>query len=347
MSPDRFVSSYAVLDLDDERWVAFAEGRGESPLQYPSWARLLADAYGFRAFAFALSDPGGGIEAGLPVLRLGGRLRPRWSSLPFTDSCPPLGSAETMDALRHALEIVRAEQHLRQIEVRGELVGGEACSRAIGVTHELRLEPDAESVFRRLDKKRVQSSIRKAERLGVVVRRATSAADLTESFYRLHALTRRRLGVPVQPRRFFALLWERMLEPGLGELLLAERERQILAGAVFLHSRNRTVYKYSASDPASWPYCPNHAILWRAIESSARADREVFDFARSDFGDRGLRAFKSGWGTEERPLVYTAIGGRAPTASLGRSAAAARGIIRRSPVWVSELLGRALYKYAA
>jgi hypothetical protein len=116
---------------------------------------------------------------------------------------------------------------------------------------------------------------------------------------------------------------------------------------VFLHSRTRTVYKYSASDPASWPSCPNHAILWRAIESSARAHREVFDFARSDFGDHGLRAFKSGWGAEERPLVYTTIGGGAPKASLGRSAAAARGIIRHSPVWVSELLGRALYKYAA
>lgn len=336
-----------LLDLDDRRWIEFVDTYAETPLQHPVWARLLADMYGRQAFAFTIQDQEGDIRAGLPILQLGSRVRPRWASLPFTDSCPPLGPGGAMEPLRQALEEQRRERHLRQIEVRGALEGGEACSRAIAVTHELALEPDAEAVFRTFHKGQVQRQIRRAERLGVTVRRATSRADLDEDYYRLHSATRRRLGVPAQPRRFFTLLWERLLERGLGELLLAEHDGRVVAGAVFLHHAGRTVYKYGASDPAFWRLNPNHAIFWRAIESSIEAHRRVFDFGRSGLDDHGLRAFKAGWGTEERPLVYTTFGGGPPQAALGRSAKAARGIIRRSPVWVTQALGRALYRFAA
>jgi hypothetical protein len=66
--------------------------------------------------------------------------------------------------------------------------------------------------------------------------------------------------VPVQPRRFFELLWRLVLEPGLGFLLLAHAGARPVAGAVFLRGSRCLTYKYGASDASAWPLRPNHAV---------------------------------------------------------------------------------------
>ena len=75
--------------------------------------------------------------------------------------------------------------------------------------------------------------------------RGESAADV-ETFYRLHLQTRRRLGVPVQPRRFFALLLERVIRTGLGFVLTAHRDNVPVAGALFCAWNGTVMCKYSA-----------------------------------------------------------------------------------------------------
>src|SRR6266851_3310277 len=79
-----------VLDIDDRRWSSFMHAWPDaSPFHHPRWARLLADCYGYRPLALALTDRAGRVAAGLPVLDVGSRFgRRRWVSLPFTDSCP-------------------------------------------------------------------------------------------------------------------------------------------------------------------------------------------------------------------------------------------------------------------
>ena len=72
-------------------------------------------------------------------------------------------------------------------------------------------------------------------------------------------------------------------------------------------------------------------------------------FGRSDADNQGLRAFKSGWGAEEKPLVYATIGGEKRRSlphvpGLGRAVEFA---IRSSPPIVCRTLGEALYRFAA
>ena len=120
----------------------------------------------------------------------------------------------------------------------------------MGVLHELALGPDSDEVYRRFDKSRVQGSIRRAQRDGVTVRAADCEDDVSGTYYDLHVRTRRRLGVPAQPRRFFRLLWERVIETGLGFVLLAHVGTSAVAGAVFLHWNGHLIYKFAASDEA-------------------------------------------------------------------------------------------------
>jgi CelD/BcsL family acetyltransferase involved in cellulose biosynthesis len=334
------------LDLDDPGWWAFVRSRPEAgPFHHPEWARLLADCYGYRGFALALVR-GNAIEAGLPLLDVRRPSRRHdWISLPYTDACVPLGDEHEVRDLLPRIERSASESGVRRFEVRESLAQGERGQTAY--SHLLRLDADLDTVFKRFAKKQVQQPIRKAESQGTLqIRRAQNAADLVETFYGLHLQTRRRLGVPVQPRRFFRLVWERLLERDLGYVLLAYAGDEPVAGAVFLSWNGAVTYKYSASDPDWWRARPNNLLLWNAIRIAVDAGARSFDFGRTDAGNDGLRKFKRGWGTEERELAYTCLLGT-PSAAADDASGLASPLIRRSPALVCRLAGELLYRYAA
>jgi CelD/BcsL family acetyltransferase involved in cellulose biosynthesis len=339
-----------LLDLECPEWAEFALEHPETTgFHDPRWAIFLADCYGFRAFAFVMRDQERGIRAGLPVVEVRMPLkRPKWVSLPFTDRCTPLLSAPgDGPMLVTALEGFAAEAGIARTEIRAEVVPAGHVAEA--VTHTLSLQRDPSAVFAGFHRSQVQRNVRRAEREGVSVRRADSIGDLTETFYDLHVATRRRLGVPVQRKRFFRMLWRDVLEPGAGYALLATKGTAAIAGAVFLTSRHVTTYKFGASDARALSARPNHAVFWEAIRAACEAGHSVFDFGRTDLEDTGLRAFKSGWGAEEEALVYSVLGEptRLTTQSPRTWAHLLRPVIRRSPTWVCRSLGAGLYRYTA
>jgi CelD/BcsL family acetyltransferase involved in cellulose biosynthesis len=345
----RPVTELVRLNIDDPGWHAFVERcQGASAFHHPAWAGLLADSYGFRAFILALRQASG-IVAGLPVIEVRTALgRRRWISLPFTDHCPPLAAdADTVSRLAGELDIARRSANVSSFEIRATLPSRAAQAEAVAVSHALTLRSDSEAVLQTFNRSQVRRSILKAASGPVEVRSAESRTDLTKIFYELHLATRRRLGVPVQPRRFFELLWDRMIEPRRGRLLLAHVHGAPVAGGVFLEFGATVTYKFGASDPASWKYRPNHALFWTAIRDACVEGRATFDFGRTDFSNEGLRAFKNGWGTTEAPLVYSGFADHRIKFTAGTAARALSPVIRRSPVVVCRAVGELLYKYAA
>ncbi len=127
----------------------------------------------------------------------------------------------------------------------------------------------------------------------------------------------------MQPRRFFELIWSRLVEPGRAHVLLADGPPPCRSRRAVPVGGGTTIYKFGASDADSWPLRPNHLIFWSAIQQACGREDRRFDFGRSDLGNQGLREFKSGWGAEERPLEYSAL---APGA-----AARAEGVAPRGP----------------
>jgi CelD/BcsL family acetyltransferase involved in cellulose biosynthesis len=330
------VSRLTLLPVDDPRWRGFTRAcDGTTPFHTPAWASFLSECYGFRASAATVVERDT-VVAGIPVVEAGRR----WIALPFTDTCTPLGDAER---LAGALDSARGR---RVVEARASLPGAVQHAAALG--HVLTLAGDEQQVFAGFHKSQVLRNIRRAEREGVEVREATTEAELADVYYALHVRTRRRLGAPVQRRRFFSLLWRRVLEPGGGYVLLAWHEDRPVAGAVFLTAGRTAVYKFGASDERRWSVRPNHLLFRDAIKRSCAEGRTVFDFGRTDFADTGLAEFKRGWGAVEHELVYSTLGGRAPAGRRTASAAAAvaRPVIRRSPPIVCRLAGL-LYGRAA
>ena len=334
------------VDLESNEWRGLL-GRSEhaTPFHHPVWISVLTDTYGFRSFGLV----GDGETEGLPVIEvaLPPKRKRRWVSLPFTDYCPPLSSGAGVRVdFASQLNLARKEADVRQLEVRAPLDGGEHTPANLGALRSVLPLAEGEEKLLQAVQSSHRRSMRRALQEGITVRTAETESDVSDVFYRLHLMNRRALGVPIQPRRYFHLLWRRVLDPGLGRLFLAYSGIQPVAGVVVLRFKRTAIYKYSALDPRARALRPNHLLVWRAIQWSIEGGASVFDFGRTDVGHEGLRRFKRGWGAFEEELTYATLG--EPPSARRRQAPHLLGTaIRHSPPFVCRLIGELSYKYAA
>jgi len=335
------------LDLDDARWRALTATDPQAHVFHqPTWAKLLAECYGYRPFVIGVRSADNSIGAGLPAMEIGSLLTGRrWTSLPFTDHCAPLHyGAESLGCLADGLVHLSREQSTPRIELRCELPSQPGIRfYSHQVLHMLPLCRDSDSVASRFHSTH-RRNIKVAQKRGVHIERGEKREHL-KAFYRLHLRTRRRQGIPIQPWRFFDLLGSSLIEKGLGFVLLAYKDDECLAAAVFLHWQRTLTYKYGASAEKGLDLRPNNLLFWTAILWGCDNGYTRFDMGRTDLDNTGLRAFKTGWGADEMPLTYSVIGSAPPALGPGRPTRIARTVIRNSPGWVCRVAGELLYKH--
>jgi CelD/BcsL family acetyltransferase involved in cellulose biosynthesis len=320
-----------------------------SIFHHSAWMNLIADCYGYHPFVVALCGEKGEITAGLPLMKVSSLLTGRrWVSLPFTDHCEPLSHDNVPpQALFEYLSELQTTYKVPRVELRAAIpYEGQVHRDTTQVLHCLRLSSDAQAIRRKFHRTRVQQNIAKAEREGIRVRWAENKHDL-DIFYELHLKTRHRLGVPVQPRRYFELLWQRIIDAGLGFILLAYKDSVPIAGGVFLTYNATLVYKYGASDRDYSQFAANHMLLWTSIRWGCEHGYMLLDWGKADIGDLGLRAFKNGWGTQESILTYSVLSATPTSQPSDGLFGISRALIRRAPRWVCRMTGEMLYRHFA
>ncbi|GFO69648.1 hypothetical protein GMLC_32270 [Geomonas limicola] len=190
----------------------------------------------------------------------------------------------------------------RYIQFRGEqYLADQACDEAYAY-HELELLSDEAKMHSRL-RKGTSSSIRKAEREGVTITISQSLDDIL-GFYRLHCLTRRRLGLPPQPSSFFEKLHTHVINENLGFTVLARYKQKTVAGLICLNFADQAVWKYGASDDTYKHLSANNLVLWETIKACAARGFRSLSMGRTDLDNDGLISFKNGWGATKTSVGY-------------------------------------------
>jgi len=333
------------INSSDPRWLPFIKSDHKANIfHHPAWTNLITECYGYRPFVVAVGDSQSKIVAGIPMMEVKSWLTGhRLVSLPFTDHCIPLYSSdEARDYLAEVLANYYADRTISRLEVRWDFPIGESVRHdSPHVLHTLPLNLDSSLVFGRFHQMH-QRNIKIAQKRGITIEKGTDLRHL-RIFYELHCQTRRRQGTPVQSWTFFELLGKRLLAEGLGFVLLAYLEHDCIAGAVFLHWNRTLTYKYGASTVSGLKLRPNNLIFWQAIQWGCANGYTTLDMGRTDNSNEGLRAFKSGWGADEMPLVYSMLSVSPPGAKLNKLEPIMKAVIQNSPIWVSKLVGKALY----
>ena len=370
------------LAADDPGWRAFATQHAEFPLQHPDWLDTLTSAYGLRARVTALIDPRGSILAGLPAIRAKLPWRRAWTSLPFTDTFEPIAATRAdRDRLLAAIAEYATDPTARGEEARcepvrcepvhGELMHGETdrhesagdepargepvllrshadlpgwTARQVGTVQTIDLSEGVDGVLRGA-KPKTRQNIKLARKAGVTARPIVSREEFMGANLDLIARSRRRLGAPTQPRRYWSRVWE-LHERGQALTIGVYLRETLVANAIFVIGARHATFKYSASETQTRNLRSNYLAFATALEHLQERGTQSLDFGITDLHNTSLRRYKVHWGGEEQPAYFSATDAALlpDTLEPGRLVTKA---IQRSPVFVGRAIGSLAYPFVA
>jgi hypothetical protein len=268
--------------------------------------------------------------------------------MPFGDFCSPLVfDAKEQEPVLEALISIGRKRRWRSVELRGgkEMMREPTPAAQKYYGHKLNLAVGIERVFAGLWS-RVRGAIRKAEKSGLTVEVDTTW-EAMRAYYGLHAQTRRRHGLPPQPRSFFRNIYREVIQHGLGFVVLAKLGRDPIAGAVFFCCGQTGVYKFAASDDKTRKLGGGNLVLWKGITELVERGVKILDFGRTDLVNDGLRDFKLSWGTTEETIDYFRYSIERDQWVTGpnRAFTAHYEIFGRLPLMLNRIVGRILYPH--
>jgi hypothetical protein len=280
----------------------------------------------------------------MPMIRSKLPWRPRWTSLPFTDTLEPVSMTR---AHRDHLLVAAArdsDTHPILIRTHASLPGW--FSRQVGTVQVLDVSNGAEGVLRSVGAG-TRREVKRAQRpdVGLTARPITSRDEFLGPSLTLIAGSRRRLGAPTQPRRYWSQVWQ-LHKRGEALTIGVYLGGKLVAIGVFIVGTNHAVYKYGASDSATRRLRTNYMMLATAFDHIAACGVQSMDFGLTDLHNGPLRRFKARWGGEERPAHFSATDAQLlpKTIEPGRLLTQT---IRHMPVVAGRVIGSFAYPFAA
>ena len=317
----------------------------------PGWRDVLVSTYDYRPFYIGHFEDDA-LTALLPLVLVKSWLTgTRLVSLPFANTCGPVGREDHIAGLLDkALEVFR-EAGAAALEIRTQAdlnPVGDARFKGSSyfLTSVVRLDEDPVRVWKSFKDRNVRTEVRQAEKKGVEVYQGTSEDDLKQ-FYSLFASTRLGHGVPPQPFSFFRNLW-RHLWPDHLDLLVATHDGRRIGALITLNQGRTLSAAYIGSDLAYRSHRVHQILFRKAMEMGCGRGFTSFDFLRTPKSSDTLRYFKQRWNAREidlNYLYYPEVRGTASTVEETAKYRLMTAVLRRSPVFMGRLLGRALYRH--
>ncbi|HOI95083.1 MAG TPA: GNAT family N-acetyltransferase [Syntrophobacter fumaroxidans] len=316
------------------------------------WQEVITRTYGYRPMYHFTREPGGRIASGALAAYVNSPLTgKRIVAFPFSDSCDPLAAdSNAAEALIGSVARSGSDLGAKFVELRFS-----DADRPPGIEgrpeyccHVLDLSPREDVLFGSFHKNCVQRAVRSAGKNDIEI----VEGDLhgMKEFYRLHAITRRRQGVPVQPFAFFRRLHDTLGPKQMLTVLLAQHHRRVIAGVVILRFGRKAYYKYGASDDRFSHLRANQLLMWEAIRTARREGCVTFDFGRTSLSNHGLCRYKDRWGSRRMPLSYVRIPDHRKSEVFDESSRLhgyLKEIMSRLPLSMIRLSGELFYKHLA
>ena len=343
------LSASLMNPLLDREWDDAVSAHPDATIFHSTaWARVLVDTYGHRPCYVQISL-NGGLLALVPMMEVRSVLtRSRGICLPFSDYCAPLTlSSFGHERVTQKLQQIAHERCWSYFELRSHSivpVNTPASESYYGHFLDLRIGPEALiSNFA----SSVKRAVRKAQRSGLNVS-IQSSPEAMAQFYQLHVRTRRRHGVPPQPRSFFINIQRHLINnPGFGFIVLVECQKDPIAAAIFFRLGRHAIYKFGASDERLQELRANNLAMFEGIRYLAEGGAETLHFGRTDKENEGLRRFKLSWGATEEILDYARFdtASRSWKHSRDSRSTSHRRIFRALPASLNRLAGAMIYPH--
>ncbi len=347
-----------LIDIgSDPRWDVFV---GDHPFGWlyhlSSWKKVLETSFRHMTGHYlAILGRNREILAGLPIYEVRSYLTGRrLVSIPFaTLSDPLVTDRQSFTALFEAILDQFCRGGKTRIELRTHQALDSIRNNQLACTrfykhHFLDLSRGPEALRKGFHRSCIRQRITRAEKSGLQLRIGANQTDLRQ-YYNLHMRTRKNVGRPTQPYRFFEALWDNLYPRELLTLLLAEKDEIPVAGMILLHFKTRVSAEFAASDERFRNLSPNHFLFWQAILMAHGKGYAIFDFGRTSITNKPLMQFKERWGAEAVDLphfqyAHKMKGEGSPEANPMSYRLMSR-ICRKAPDTLQSIIGNFCYRH--
>lgn len=311
------------------------------------WALVLSETYHYKPVYFChLSQ--NKLCALFPAMEIHSRLTGnRLVSLPFSDYCEPLyNSIDEAELLKDTIFNYCNSNKLRFIEFRTSETKFpfETENFRTDLRHILDISKEETQLYKKFSdntKRNIKSALK--DQINII---KDNSFEAINSFYHLQCITRKRHGLPPQPKLFFEKIFEHIISDNKGDIIFAKMNNKILAGLMFFKIGSKVLYKFGASLTESLPKGINHLLMWEGIKLYNNSGFKEFDFGRTETSHEGLRRFKLGFGADERMIFTTRYDIKSKTflPSETNTSGIHNKIFSKLPLPVLRFIGETVYK---
>jgi FemAB-related protein (PEP-CTERM system-associated) len=287
---------------DGARWDAFVQACPEATFFHRAgWQRVIEQSFGQRTW-FYYVEQDGQIHGVLPLCQIKSRLFGHsLGAMPF---CVYGGVAANSPAARamldeaaHSLALELKVGHLEYRNIEPAHAGDpEWHLKELYVTFRKAISGDDEENLNAIPRKQ-RAMVRKGIKAGLV----GEIDDNVDRLFIAYATSVHRLGTPVFPKKYFALLKEVFGDDC--EVRTIVLNGQIVASVLSFYWRDEVVPYYGGGMPVARDVAGNDFMYWNLMQAAAAKSCRMFDFGRSKLGT-GAYDFKKNWGFAAQPLGY-------------------------------------------
>jgi FemAB-related protein (PEP-CTERM system-associated) len=285
------------------RWDAFVRSCPDATFFHLSgWQKVIEESFGIKTWFYYVQQDGQ-IQGVLPLAEIKSRLFGHsLGAMPF---CVYGGVAATDDGARAMLD--QAAHELAQklgvghLEYRGMQRAHPTDpawhTKELYVTFRKPISADDEENLNAIPRKQ-RAMVRKGIKLGLV----GEVDNHVDRLFAAYADSVHRLGTPVFPKKYFALL-QQVFGPECEVRSITTAEGELVASVLSFYWRDEVVPYYGGGTQRARAVAGNDFMYWNLMQAAAARGCRLFDFGRSKLGT-GAYDFKKNWGFTAQPLPY-------------------------------------------
>lgn len=290
--------------VNESEWRSFLDTCDAASIYYtPEWKHFIEKTFNYKSNYLFAKDENGNVNGLLPLFFVKSKLTGnRLSSVPFSHTCGYIGSNDYKESLIYEGINAYTKLDLNYLEIRDEVkIKGFQLQNSFS-TYILKLLTDIDKIWYKLEKKSARWAVKRSKTIGVQVESTNKLEDLRD-FYELNCITKRAIGVPCHPWKFFKNMFKSLNKNIL--LYIARYNGEAIGGGVFWYFKDQAIYAYGAAHPDHLKLYPYNAFIWKSIEDACLNGYTCLDFGRTSYDNEGLINFKKRWGTNEVKLYYS------------------------------------------
>ncbi|TGC08300.1 lipid II:glycine glycyltransferase FemX [Methanolobus halotolerans] len=290
-------------NVNEYEWKKFLYMCDDATIYHtPEWKQFLEKTFDYKPKYLFAKDECGNIVGLLALFYVRSKLRGNMlCTMPFTYSSSCIGSEDVRNLLLEEGINLYHGLNAGCIEIRGKVNHDKFHIQKLFCVHTIELSTHPSEVWQKISRG-ARSSTKKPIKHGVKVYSTKDIKEL-KSFFELNCTTKKRIGVPSHPWKFFKNLFELMNEYVV--LYVAKYNNEIIAGGIFEYFKDTVTFGYAAHNPNHLSLRPNNILVWKSIEDACVNNYKYYSFGRTSYDNKGLMTFKERWGAVETELYYS------------------------------------------